>query len=78
MQETEIITSGGGGTPSQAREHLYQSLECVEIGDKLLTINDANALFQAYFAEGQRDAASEIQEKIAVEKQKIREENPDE
>jgi hypothetical protein len=72
----KTASSGGCGTAAQARENLYKTLECIEWGDDKMTINDANALFQAYFAEGSTKA-DELQELITEAKTKIREDNPD-
>jgi hypothetical protein len=82
LEKQEVLTetkeiSSGGGTPMQAREHLYQTQEIVPWGDGLLTVNDANALFQAYFAENS-PKADELTALIKTAKEQIRTENPDE
>ena len=62
---------------AKRREHAYETLKCITYGDQLLTVDEANKLWQEYEAEGS-DRAPELTALIAAAKAQIREMYPDE
>lgn len=64
-------------TPAELREKAYETEKCIEYGGELLTVDEANHLWEVYEAEGS-ERAVELTELIAVAKAEIRERYPDE
>lgn len=64
-------------SPSELREHAYNSRPVVEWDGDMLTITQASTKWQYYAAEGS-EKATQLQELIAAAKQTIRERFPDE
>lgn len=62
---------------SKEREKLYNTLKAIEFCGELLTITEANEKYLYYLAEGNSEKTAELQNKIKEEKDKIREEYPD-
>lgn len=62
---------------SEKREHAYETYKCIPYGDALLTVDEANKLWQEYEAEGS-SLAPILTELIATAKAQIREIYPDE
>ena len=65
-------------TPSELREHAYETEEICPYGDGFYTVDYMNDLWYKYSAEGNTEKAGAIQEIIATAKEYIREEYPDE
>jgi hypothetical protein len=64
-------------TNKQIREFIYENWHLVEYDSKKMSVNDANKLYLAYFAEGNSTKTAEIQAKIVEVKTKIRTDYPD-
>jgi len=62
---------------AKRRERAYETLKCISYGDALLTVDEANKLWQEYEAEGS-SLASILTDLIATAKAQIREMYPDE
>lgn len=62
---------------AKMRERAYEQFKCIEYGEELLTVDEANKLWQEYQAEGSR-RAEELTDLIAAAKARIRELYPDE
>ena len=63
-------------SPSQLRETAYSNYRCIEYGGELLTVDEANRLWEAYCAEGS-DKATALTALIAEAKSTIRKIHPD-
>lgn len=63
-------------TPTELREHAYETEKCIEYGGEMLTVDEANKRWQEYQAEGNAKAY-ELTELIATAKSEIRERFPD-
>jgi hypothetical protein len=61
---------------SEKREHAYETYKCIPYGDALLTVDEANKLWQEYEAEGS-SLAPILTGLIATAKAQIREMYPD-
>jgi len=64
-------------TPAELREKAYETEHNIVYGDEVLTVDEANHLWEVYKAEGS-ERATELTELIAVAKAEIRERYPDE
>jgi len=64
-------------TPAEMRETAYSNYRCIEYGGELLTVDEANRLWEAYCAEGS-DKATALTALIAEAKSTIRKIHPDE
>lgn len=62
---------------SERREKAYETLRCIVYGDDLITVDEANHLWEVYEAEGS-ELAAELTRLIAAAKAVIREQYPDE
>lgn len=62
--------------PAELREQAYETEKCIEYGVEMLTVDEANKLWQEYQAEG-NSKAEELTMLIAMAKSGIRERFPD-
>lgn len=60
------------------REFIYRVWQLIEIDGSKVTVNKANEMYLAYFAEGNAEKAASIQAKIVEFKMKVRTDYPDE
>jgi hypothetical protein len=63
---------------SKKREFAYSHWSLVEIDGKKVTVNKANEMYLAYFAEGNTEKAEAIKTAIVEAKTKVRTDYPDE
>lgn len=62
---------------AQMRENAYETYKCISYENALITVDEANKLWEEYEAEGSR-RAEELTDLIAAAKARIRELYPDE